>query len=69
VFAVYMSNPLSVAVELFHNGFWNATVDQQQAFPPLFWAYSIAGVIACLVTLVVGQTVFRKMERTFAQDL
>ncbi|MCR2818055.1 ABC transporter permease [Microbacterium sp. zg.Y1090] len=69
VFAIYMSNPLSVAVELFHHGFWNATVEQQQPFPPLFWAYSIAGVAACLIMLVVGQTVFRKMERTFAQDL
>ncbi|CAI9392744.1 ABC transporter permease [Microbacterium sp. T2.11-28] len=77
LFHLYMSNPLAVAVELFHHAFW-ATLPGVQAHRPapanLMWApgfewhlLAAGGVI--VFSLVVGQYVFRRCERTFAQDL
>jgi ABC-2 type transport system permease protein len=77
LFHIYMSNPLAVAVELFHHAFW-ATLPGVQSFEPapanLSWApgfewhlLAAGGVI--VFSLVVGQYVFRRCERTFAQDL
>lgn len=77
LFHLYMSNPLAVAVELFHHAFW-ATLPGVQAHRPapanLTWApgfewhlLAAGGVI--VFSLVVGQYVFRRCERTFAQDL
>lgn len=68
-FAVYMSNPLSVAVELFHYGFWEGTVSVSHGLPPHFGFYILIALAISLVCLVVGQSVFRRFERTFAQDL
>ncbi|WP_344060865.1 ABC transporter permease [Microbacterium pumilum] len=68
-FHIYMCNPLSVAVELFHYGFWEGTVTESVGLPQPFWLYIIIALVACVVSLVVGQAVFRRFERTFAQDL
>jgi ABC-2 type transport system permease protein len=66
---IYMVNPLTVAVELFHYGFWDATVDQSPGLPPHFVLYAtIAGVIS-VALVVLGQLTFRRFERSFAQDL
>jgi ABC-2 type transport system permease protein len=76
IFDVYMSNPVTVAVELFHKAFWAPVVPKndvkdlvQVAFPPLFGLYIVFGVIATILLLLLGQMVFRRFERTFAQDL
>lgn len=68
-FHVYMANPLSVSAELFHYGFWEATVDQSHGLPPHFTVYVLLATVICLVMLVIGQLTFRRFERSFAQDL
>ncbi|SCY41278.1 ABC-2 type transport system permease protein [Microbacterium sp. LKL04] len=69
LFHIFMSNPLTVAVELFHVGFWDATVDNGHGLPPHFPVYVLASLIASLVVLIAGQLTFRRFERSFAQDL
>lgn len=66
---VYMSNPLTVAVEFFHLGFWDATVDQSHLLPDWFGLAIVVAVLLTVVSLLAGQYVFRRFERTFAQDL
>ena len=71
LFDVYMSNPITVAVELFHNAFWASIVpaDKQLGWPPNFGWTIVGAVGVIIVVTVVGQLVFRRFERTFAQDL
>ncbi|MFT4235938.1 MAG: ABC transporter permease [Microbacterium sp.] len=80
---IYFSNPVTVAVELFHWGWWQPTLEvaarrhpdlaQQvadtDALPPHFGYYVAFAIIACVIVLAIGQAVFRHFERTFAQDL
>lgn len=68
-FFIYMSNPLTVAVKLFHEAFWGATVDSGHGLPPNFGLNIIVALIVCVAALVVGQAIFRRFERSFAQDL
>lgn len=68
-FHVYMSNPLTVAVELFHFGMWEPTVELVGAQPPHFGVYTLIAIGFALVMLVIGQLTFRRFERSFAQDL
>lgn len=68
-FYIYMSNPLTVAVETFHNAFWGGTVTDPVIQPPHFGATALVAVVAVLIALIVGQLVFRRFERSFAQDL
>ncbi|MFW0112426.1 ABC transporter permease [Rothia sp. P5766] len=76
VINVYMMNPLTVAVELFHYAFWIPTLSADAALLPTsqipphlltFWV-PIALLIS-LVTLWIGDTLFRKLEGNFAQEL
>lgn len=69
LFYVYMSNPITVAVEAFHNAFWGATVPDPGATPPHSTVTTLVGIVVVLLALVVGQMVFRRFERSFAQDL
>ncbi|MDZ8171042.1 ABC transporter permease [Microbacterium xanthum] len=66
---LYMSNPLTVAVELFHVGFWEPTTTQSYVLPEWFGYASLVAVGVTLIALVAGQWTFRRFERTFAQDL
>lgn len=77
LFHLFMSNPLAVAVELFHHAFW-AQLPVVQAYTPvpanLSWApgsewHTLAAAGVIVFSIVVGQLVFRRFERTFAQDL
>lgn len=83
LFGVYMSNPITVAVEMFHQSFWGPVIDgaiadpnntsifagANHGFPPDFgWYIAIAWGIA-IFTLAVGQLTFRRLERNFAQEL
>lgn len=73
---IYMLNPITQAVELFHFAFWRpvteATYASQMAALPLppdlavntLWAFVISGGF-----IVLGQFVFRRLEGRFAQDL
>ncbi len=77
LFDIYMSNPLAVAVEMFHHAFWVGlpgvvTADPVPAnigWPPMFEWYVVAACGVIVFALLVGQFTFRRSERTFAQDL
>lgn len=66
---LYMSNPITIAVELFHRGFWDATVEATHQLPTWFGSASAVGGAVVIAALVIGQFTFRRFERTFAQDL
>ncbi len=71
LFFLYTCNPLTVAVELFHFGFWEGTVapGEAQGFTPHFGSAMLVAGIICVVLPIIGQLVFRRFERSFAQDL
>lgn len=77
---IYMTNPLSVAVELFHYGFWQPTLSLEQQtmlaeagnwhmFPHLLTVWVPLAFLISLVLLVLGNFLFRKFEGNFAQEL
>jgi ABC-2 type transport system permease protein len=66
---LYLMNPLTSAVELFHYGFWFSTTAGKVQPPPHLLLYSLAGVGVSLGIVLIGQLVFRRFERRFAQDL
>ncbi len=71
-FTLYSWNPLTVVVELFHFGFWEPTAKDPDGTHGLIAGFPTALAAAfaiTLVVLVIGQMVFRRFERTFAQDL
>ena len=75
---IYLLNPITQAVELFHYAFWLPVTDVSTADPPTvgetpfppdlamntLWAFLIA-----LAVFFIGQVVFRRLEGRFAQDL
>ncbi|WP_231916155.1 ABC transporter permease [Microbacterium karelineae] len=77
VLYLYMMNPITVSVELFHYAFWKSAVgDSEKAgdgrwmgFAPHFELYVIGTFVLALIFVAVGQATFRRFERTFAQDL
>jgi ABC-type polysaccharide/polyol phosphate export systems, permease component len=71
VFHLYMSNPVTVGIEMFHHAFWESTVRTGAGlgWPPEMAWYAVAAIGIILFSIVVGQYVFRRCERTFAQDL
>ncbi|AUZ87526.1 ABC transporter permease [Arthrobacter sp. TmT3-37] len=72
-FFLYQLNPMTVAVELFHYGFWVPTLDAASAGPALMpdilavWVPT-AAVVSVLI-LLLGQFVFRRLSANFAQEL
>lgn len=66
---LYMSNPLTSAVELFHYGFWHSTTSGGFQAPPHMLRYTVVSLVVVFVITGVGQLVFRRFERSFAQDL
>lgn len=71
LFNLYMVNPVTVAVEFFHHAFWAPAVDEsaQLGWPVGMGWYVLTSLAIILVMLMLGQFVFRRLERTFAQDL
>ena len=73
---LYLLNPITQGVELFHYAFWRPAAEgiagagvQLDALPPglawnTLWTFLIA-----VGTLLIGQLVFRRLEGKFAQDL
>lgn len=66
---LYMLNPITQGVELFHYAFWRPVTETTLALPPelawnTLWTFLIA-----VATLLIGQLVFRRLEGRFAQDL
>lgn len=68
LFHIYMSNPVTVAVEYFHYAFWAPVADSPK-LPPHLFEYGLVALALSLLALAVGQLVFRKLEGTFAQNL
>nr|WP_237465267.1 ABC transporter permease [Leucobacter luti] len=68
VYHVYMVNPVTAAVELFHNVFWLPLAPDSPR-PEHLMLNAAIGLAIALGTLLVGQLTFRKMEGTFAQHL
>ena len=69
---VYFLNPLSVAVELFHYGFWHPTVSNGGTWeipPHLFLAWTPVALVVSIFFLWLGDAVFRRYEGSFAQEL
>ncbi|HWG94673.1 MAG TPA: ABC transporter permease [Mycobacteriales bacterium] len=67
---LYLANPLTVAVQLFQRAFWfpGAQANAQELIPDLFTRGVIA-LVGSAVVLVVGQLVFARLEKRFAQEL
>jgi ABC-2 type transport system permease protein len=67
---LYLANPLTVAVQLFQRAFWfpGAQTREEELIPELFTRGIIALVGSALV-LVVGQLLFSRLEKRFAQEL
>ena len=68
LYNIYMVNPMSVSVELFHHAFWGQVVTDTR-MPDYMLTNTMAGIGIALGTLLIGQVVFRRLEGNFAQDL
>lgn len=68
LFNIYMSNPMTAAVEMFHSAFWLPIAGDAERPENLIVYTAVAGGIAIL-TFIVGQMIFRKLEVSFAQKL
>ncbi|WP_062381565.1 ABC transporter permease [Demequina pelophila] len=69
---LYQANPLTIAVELFHRAFWWNAAEPGIRDGALVDHVMTRGVIALAVSVVllwVGDRVFTRMSRTFAQEL
>ena len=76
VFNLFMMNPLTVAVELFHYAFWHPTLTDHdklaptsQVVPHLFSFWTPVAIGVSLLTVLIGDFLFRKFEGNFAQEL
>jgi len=65
---LYLSNPLTLGVELFHRAFWVPGLTQPAELAPLQLPMLVGGLLV-LVVLVLGQVVFARSEGRFAQEL
>ncbi|CEA08645.1 Teichoic acid translocation permease protein TagG [Arthrobacter saudimassiliensis] len=69
-FNLYQLNPITVGVETFHFAFWLPTTDGAEAIPPhLLSIWIPVGLAVSALVLLIGQTVFRRLEGRFAQEL
>lgn len=66
---VYMLNPITQAVELFHYAFWYPITDTDLPLPPMLGINTLWTFLIVVATVAIGQTVFRRLEGRFAQDL
>ena len=68
---VYELNPITVAVQLFHYAFWLPIggPGARAEMPDSMVQTTLTGFAVALVILFLGQTVFRRLEGRFAQEL
>lgn len=73
---LYLINPITQAVELFHYGFWRAVTEGTDPgrlgefpIPPDLAINTLWALLISLATIMIGQWVFRSLEGRFAQDL
>ncbi|MCB5273850.1 Teichoic acid translocation permease protein TagG [Arthrobacter sp. SO5] len=73
-FWVYMLNPMTVAVEVFHWTFWEPTLKANQPVsdtmpPDLLNFWLPVSMIISVAILFIGQLMFRRLSVHFAQEL
>ncbi|WP_119726961.1 ABC transporter permease [Thermomonospora amylolytica] len=66
---LYLANPLADAVLLFERAFWWPTTDRSFAFPDHLTRDGLVSLAVAVVVLVVGQLVFARLQRRFAEEL
>lgn len=68
---IYQANPMTVAVELFHYGFWRETLpaDAVNAVPEHMVMWSVVALGVSALVLACGELAFRHMDPRFAQEL
>jgi ABC-2 type transport system permease protein len=71
---IYLANPLGTAVSLFQRAFWWPATGRRfrpgdSAFPDHLTERGLVSLGGALVLLGVGQLVFRRLQRRFAQEL
>ena len=73
VYYIYFANPLTVAVELFHYGFWFASVELEQprwhVADHLMTFWTPFALLVSVAAVLVGDRIFRRYEGNFAQEL
>lgn len=72
VYYVYLLNPITVAVELFHYAFWFPTTNVPQIWhlpPHLLSVWTPIALGISFLTLFLGDAMFRRYEGNFAQEL
>ena len=67
-FNLFMVNPMTTAVELMHNAFW-LPLAPDSLRPEHLAVNTLVGFGIALITLLIGQLTFRKLEGNFAQHL
>ena len=69
---LYLANPVTSTVLLFHQGFWLPTTTGRSGDVPvtgdLIWSAG-AGLVIAVASVVVGQYVFSRLDGRFAQEL
>lgn len=69
LFEIYLANPLAIAVESFHRGFWYGATDRAFIFAGS-WGLRIGeSLVISLCILLIGELTFRRLEGRFAQEL
>ncbi len=66
---LYLLNPITQAVELFHFGFWHPITAGELPLPPDLGINTLWTFLISVLSVAVGQLVFRRLEGRFAQDL
>ncbi len=66
LYNVYLINPVTTAVELFHAAFWVPLIDGATV-PDHLLMFTFASSCIAIGTLIVGQVIFRSKEADFAQ--
>jgi len=66
---IYMLNPITQAVELFHYAFWRPVAGAALPLPPDLAMNTVWTLLIAVVSVGLGQYVFRRLEGRFAQDL
>ena len=64
------AEPLTPIVEMFHIVFWEPTnLTAVATRPPNMFMWGVIAGVSAVVTLVIGELVFRKLDPRFAQEL
>jgi ABC-2 type transport system permease protein len=68
---IYLLNPITQAVELFHYAFWYPITDTgpDLPLPPDLGINTLWTILISVLAIFIGQAVFRRLEGRFAQDL